>query len=228
MELVSSALIPLRMNIRRSFRTSRMSLLLFVAVVVMFLRSWSARDDLRWRGANGSFVAVSLSEGGVVITRKRRIDQGSYSLTRLPTGFSHASCFPTRPTPTIYGLDALPLPTSRGLGQWAYIVCRTRRSFTGIMWLTGSTVITSGAIHRPMPVPAGTDCWFLRVPLWPLVSLTAVPPVAVIASALRRQRRRANNRCVICGYDLRCSPGRCPECGTRSPEPRRLVGGIPP
>ena len=38
----------------------------------------------------------------------------------------------------------------------------------------------------------------------------------VIASARRRGRRLQNNLCVACGYDLRATTDRCPECGTIS------------
>ena len=49
------------------------------------------------------------------------------------------------------------------------------------------------------------------VPCWALTFLLAIAP----AEWLRRRRRRSRRGfCLTCGYDLRASPNRCPECGT--------------
>jgi hypothetical protein len=45
----------------------------------------------------------------------------------------------------------------------------------------------------------------------------AVPVIVTalgIASQRARRERRDRNLCVKCGYDLRASSERCPECGT--------------
>jgi hypothetical protein len=73
-----------------------------------------------------------------------------------------------------------------------------------------------------------TRDWHL--PDWSLVSAFALLPAIVTfrqVRAVRRRRRRARlGLCPACGYDLRASPGRCPECGavpakheTRSTKP---------
>jgi hypothetical protein len=64
--------------------------------------------------------------------------------------------------------------------------------------------ITSGGMRR----------YNLVVPFWFLTAVWLVPPLLWVARRNKIRRRRRNNLCVTCGYDLRASSGRCPECGT--------------
>ena len=50
-------------------------------------------------------------------------------------------------------------------------------------------------------------------PIWLAVAVTAVLPAWVTPGRIRRWRRRARGACLSCGYDLRATPERCPECG---------------
>src|SRR6185295_3122746 len=54
----------------------------------------------------------------------------------------------------------------------------------------------------------------LQVPYWMLAAATGALPVLRHYRAARRRRRQAKMCCGACGYDLRATPGRCPECGT--------------
>ena len=57
------------------------------------------------------------------------------------------------------------------------------------------------------------------VPHWIVAAVTAAPPAGWLALRLKKWRRRRRRRlgaCTRCGYDLRATPDRCPECGTAS------------
>lgn len=78
-------------------------------------------------------------------------------------------------------------------------------------------------------VGLGIDAWFaLRggtlpasIWVWALLTLIISAPVAVIMFRYRRsQRRIVVGACARCGYDLRASSDRCPECGAEVPTNR--------
>lgn len=56
----------------------------------------------------------------------------------------------------------------------------------------------------------------LRFPIaYLLVLFGGYPVLILIRRPLRRRRRLKRGLCVTCGYDLRGSPERCPECGSK-------------
>jgi hypothetical protein len=60
----------------------------------------------------------------------------------------------------------------------------------------------------------GQNVWCAAAPHWFLLSLLATPAAWRTASRVRRTLRYRAGHCATCGYDLRASPERCPECGS--------------
>jgi hypothetical protein len=56
--------------------------------------------------------------------------------------------------------------------------------------------------------------WCARLPYWFLVLTTGALSVICRRYANRLDLRRRLGKCLACGYDLRATPDRCPECGT--------------
>jgi hypothetical protein len=65
----------------------------------------------------------------------------------------------------------------------------------------------AGAIVRPDLVSRA-----LHVPHWFVCAATAAIPVWGVFRRWRNRPQRGT--CPVCGYDLRATPERCPECGT--------------
>jgi len=54
----------------------------------------------------------------------------------------------------------------------------------------------------------------IGVPLWFLLLVFSAPPALWMRNYLQSRRALRVGHCRVCGYDLRASSDRCPECGT--------------
>jgi hypothetical protein len=75
---------------------------------------------------------------------------------------------------------------------------------------------------QQIPLVTGTVVIF---PLPFAVALVAILPLADVMMIRRRRRRRyraAEGLCARCGYDLRATPDKCPECGN-TPDPMNSI-----
>jgi hypothetical protein len=104
--------------------------------------------------------------------------------------------------------------------------------FLGFARYVGTAYAWPGHLHPEVPLnaplpPKSDPRWWRDnyrawvVPHWFLASLAGALPAWWLArhpprtwESPRARRRRARGLCPRCGYDVRATPARCPECGT--------------
>ena len=102
--------------------------------------------------------------------------------------------------------------------EWKQLVPKDAWHFAGLTFAPTQTInsysytFTSGGRDVTMFIPL--HYWQLAIPYWLLTLLTAIPTALLLRTRQRQRARRQQGQCRNCGYDLRASPDRCPECGT--------------
>lgn len=202
------------MRRRLSNIAAAVSLLLCVAIMTLTIRSYWRSDEFSWgvpvdRQAGSIHTFSALSGRGGVMLAVASLDfhpPPEPTVTNYWSGWVHRADRPQSPTaPTRigtfdYSIDMLGFGMHRGRGT-------SRSVWTSDQKLTTMTTTQSGVL----------------VPHWFVALVFAALPLLRTHQAirLRRVRRRAEQGlCESCGYDLRGTPERCPECGAvRKPPP---------
>jgi hypothetical protein len=204
------------------------SAVLCVGVCAMWVRGRSGIDDLGWytvrwpdadhrqrreytlRSAGGHFVLirvdnnVNLSFAAEVNSGMRGPADVEQFRLRNPAGthfFWSRTDGEARARFRGFGSGAATRPTSP---VWQWLAANVQPH----NWLGfGYEFRTGGNRGR-------TDIYRrLVVPAWLPALLAGAGPAAWFGRRLRDRRRLGKGRCAICGYDLRATPDRCPECG---------------
>src|SRR5439155_21717050 len=66
---------------------------------------------------------------------------------------------------------------------------------------------------------SSTTDWVIGVRPWLPTLLFALLPAMWVRRFVKLRRRRREGLCHTCGYDLRATPDRCPECGAATKAP---------
>lgn len=177
---------------RRVFNVlTALALLLCLATAAMWVRSYLNFDTVRY---------------------SRSVDeQGAQTFFDVGSRWGEVSLYRTRSRP-------VPTTTSTGLQAWT-VPARVILKHPGAVRAMSNGPLGFGYGHVPETqlTSAGRtyrSTWTtLFVPYWALTVLFLLLPLTCCARWWREHRREQVGRCRVCGYDLRASPERCPECG---------------
>ena len=130
----------------------------------------------------------------------------------------------SRPAATLTSRPTWPRPVKWGrLGVSAAAVVLIALRLSDLSSLASAMAFRAGAragtaftaYHAGFGWPTHEmDVWHLYISNWLHVSLATGVILGCVIRLRKAWKRFAAGSCVNCGYDLRASPHRCPECGT--------------
>jgi hypothetical protein len=178
---------------RRLFTLAALlSLALCLATAVLWVRSYITGDMIEGPLTGGSDEIEMHSWDGQIVVMRWIGDGGSTSWH---------SATPLHEERARYDNDSLFYSSGPPPPAWV-------PAYTRVQVL----VSQDGRRHRHRDAVVVRD--------WALATLFALAPALWGRRYLSARHRRRSGACRSCGYDLRASPGRCPECGAVPVEAR--------
>ena len=168
-----------------------LSLILFVATVAFWTRSYAVGDHWIWHDTPGNqerFASLASGRGWV---RYGWWDNSRLSGINAPPGYRSV----------------------RAPEEGIYPIRRAGDRTVSLLGLRYDRY--SDGSFQPGMIVSVAYPW--------AAALCAVLPAMGIIRLRARRCRRADGLCAACGYDLRATPARCPECGT---PPGRYTGAV--
>ena len=206
------------------------SLLLFVAVLCLWPRTTRLMDTVSFLTHSDTQYSAGTCPHALFFSVGHNLaaTQDPHDPQKTKLGWSFSSLAPGSTRSYSWSEDLPSSGTSNYsegiVGHTAVIVgSGPDRNRLGFGWQSA----TSAVPRPPYTAGAGTvtvSYKNLAIPLWFVGADLIIWPVVFLTRQMRRRRRVRLGHCLQCGYDLRASSSRCPECGTPVPNPSLEVG----
>lgn len=198
-------------------------LLLFAAMIGLRVRSYRHLTTALVRIDKGQAAGVNVVDGrlavgigNITVTQFNRamLDAWSGTIKWSDSDYDGAGVF----TGDVDPCHDLYCDTERSVAyelKWA--ACGVKRYDASLLSYDESQQLY-GPFAEMSLSGRSIDGRFIAIPLSTLAFAALILPALWAVRCLCRLRRRAGGLCANCGYDLRASTGRCPECGTTIPQ----------
>ncbi len=180
-------------------------LLVCAVTSTVFVRSFYVGNDYLWEtreASNGilyqSSLEVQIGKGGIQAFLRTDTDS--------PYGVFFGDFEPPKPHPDeARTLTYIPTENSPFYPEGDFGEGPGRWTGWGFQFMRDVVERTGGSGHAIHSV---------TVPLICVIAVFGLPSAVLAWSIWRRRHRYKAGHCAACGYDLRATPHRCPECGT--------------
>lgn len=188
-----------------------LSLLLSAATVVLWPRTIRRQEKLTFVAQSGIGNSFATTPHAIEFVRQDNLRQfraaagpvrGGWSYSSYPWGMQETFLLYKHVSPT--GSS-----TTFSLATITHSPAHPKHHFIGFGW-------NIAQLTHPSPPNGAMSTYQTRsfvVPLWFLTSVFLLLPAWRLRYFLQQRRRFRVGCCESCGYDLRATPEKCPECG---------------